>query len=85
MSFEEAFTKVVGLEGRYSDHPSDSGARPCTASQKRWRAYGYTGRCATCHWPWRTRSTRERYWDKLRLDRCVIAGARVADGSSTPQ
>lgn len=81
MSFEEAFTKVVGLEGRYSDHPSDSGGPTMYGiTEAVARAYGYTGAMRDMPLAVAHEIYKERYWDKLRLDQvCAIAGARVAD------
>lgn len=81
MSFEEAFTKVVGLEGRYSDHPDDSGGATIYGITERVaRACGYTGLMREMPLAVAHEIYRSRYWDRMHLDHVVnIAGARVAD------
>lgn len=81
MSFDEAFSKVVGLEGRYSDHPDDSGGATMYGITERVaRAYGYSGLMRDMPLTVAHEIYRARYWDKLELDHVVnIAGARVAD------
>jgi lysozyme family protein len=81
MTFEEAFAKVVGLEGRYSDHPSDSGgATMYGITEAVARAYGFSGAMRDLPLAVAHEIYRGRYWDKLRLDQvAAIAGARVAD------
>jgi lysozyme family protein len=80
-AFEESFAKVVGIEGRYSNNPADSGGETMYGVTVRVaRSYGYTGPMnlmplATAHAIYR-----DLYWDRLRLDRVVsVAGGRVAD------
>lgn len=81
MSFEESFAKVVGLEGRYAEHPDDSGgATTYGITERAARAYGYTGLMRDMPLAVAHEIYRARYWDRLHLDEVVnIAGSRVAD------
>jgi lysozyme family protein len=80
-NFEEAFTKVVGIEGRYSNNPNDSGGETMfgiTIAVA--RAYGYMGPMRSMPLAVAHEIYRKRYWDKLRLDEVAnISGARIAD------
>lgn len=69
MSFQHAFEKVVGIEGRYSNDPKDSGGETM---------YGITAAVARANWyagamrdmPLQTAQDiyRRQYWDLLRLN-----------------
>ena len=69
MTFDEAFTRLLGHEGQYSNHSQDPGGETCwgvTIAVA--RANGYTG-------PMRDMSVdaarviyRREYWDKCRAD-----------------
>lgn len=81
MNFDDAFAKVVGIEGRYANDPNDSGGETMygvTIAVA--RAFGYQGPMQ--HMPLAVAHDiyRRRYWDKLRCDEVAnIAGVRVAD------
>lgn len=79
--FEEAFAKVVGIEGRYSNNPADSGGETMfgiTIAVA--RAFGYMGAMDRMPLAVAHDIYRQRYWDKLKLDDVTnLAGARVAD------
>lgn len=81
MGFEAAFAKVVGIEGRYSNHPSDSGGETMfgiTIAVA--RAFGYMGLMNQMPLAVAHDIYRQRYWDRLRLDDVAnVAGARIAD------
>lgn len=68
-AFDPAFEHTVGLEGRYSNNPRDSGGATMYGITERVaRAYGYHGDMRDL--PLATAKTiyRAGYWDKLRLD-----------------
>lgn len=80
-NFDEAFLKVVGVEGRYSDNPTDSGgATMYGVTEAVARAYGYMGPMRDMPLSIAKEIYQLRYWNKLQLDKVAsIAGARVAD------
>lgn len=80
-NFDEAFLKVVGVEGRYSDNPNDSGgATMYGITEAVARAYGYMGPMRDMPLGIAKEIYQLRYWNKLQLDKVAsIAGARVAD------
>lgn len=79
MSFEAAFAKTVGLEGRYSNNPSDAGGETCWGiTMLVARLYGYAG--AMKDMPIATAKAiyRERYWDLMHLDYIDPISADIA-------
>jgi lysozyme family protein len=67
--FEQAFKQVVGIEGRFSDDPDDSGGATMFGITERLaRAHGYTG--ATRNLPLSKAQSiyRAEFWDPLRLE-----------------
>ena len=80
-NFDEAFLKVVGVEGRDSDNPNDSGgATMYGITEAVARAYGYMGPMRDMPLGIAKEIYQLRYWNKLQLDKVAsIAGARVAD------
>jgi lysozyme family protein len=81
VTFDDSFEKVVGIEGRYSHNPRDSGGETMYGITLRVaRAYGYQGPMQAMPLATAKAIYREGYWDKLRLDQvAAVAGARVAD------
>lgn len=79
--FVESFARVIGIEGRYSNDPADSGGETMYGITVRTaRAYGYQGPMALMPLSVAHSIYREVYWDRLRLDQvAALAGARVAD------
>lgn len=81
MSFDEAFNRVVGIEGGYVNDPKDSGgATRYGITERVARAYGYQGQMEMMPLSIAKSIYRERYWDKLLLENvAAVAGGRVAD------
>jgi lysozyme family protein len=81
MAFDESFGNVVGIEGRYSDNPADSGGPTMYGITLRVaRANGYQGEMKLMPLSAAKAIYRTIYWDRLKLDMVSnIAGARVAD------
>ncbi len=81
MSYEGAFEKIIGIEGRYSNNPNDSGGETMYGITARVaRAYGYSGPMNMMPLATAKQLYRAIYWDKLRLDEVSnVVGARVAD------
>lgn len=78
--FEEAFRRVVMVEGGYSDHPSDTGGKTQFGiTEAVARANGYAGDMRVL--PLATAKTiyKRQYWDTLRLDDVDAIAPRVAD------
>lgn len=68
-TFHEAFEHTVGLEGRYSNDPADSGGETAWGITERVaRAYDYWGAMASMPLETAKAIYRERYWDLMRLD-----------------
>lgn len=80
-NFDEAFLKVVGVEGRFSDKPNDSGGPTMYGiTEAVARAYGYMGPMRDMPLGIAKEIYQLRYWNRLQLDKVAsIAGARVAD------
>jgi lysozyme family protein len=80
VSFDEAFKDVVGIEGRYSNDPKDSGGETMYGITLRVaRAEGYTGAMDAMPLAIAKSIYRSKYWDLHRLDSVMaIAGGRVA-------
>lgn len=69
MNFDQAFEKLIGHEGGYSNHPDDPGAETMYGvTAKVARANGYTG--AMIDLPLATAKAiyRQSYWDTVRAD-----------------
>lgn len=69
MNFEAAFTRLLGHEGRYSNHPSDPGGETCwgvTVAVA--RANGYEGPMKEMSVDVARTIYRREYWDKCRAD-----------------
>ena len=69
MTFDEAFTQLLGHEGGYSDHPSDPGGRTMWGITERVaRAHGFTGDMRTLTRDEAKRIYRADYWEPVRAD-----------------
>lgn len=69
MNFDQAFTKLLGHEGGYVDHPSDpGGATRWGVTERVARANGYTGDMK--EYPQEHAKTiyKRSYWDAVRAD-----------------
>jgi len=68
-TFDEAFERVVGIEGKYSNNPNDSGGETMygiTAAVA--KAHGYVGAMRNMPIGVAQAIYRAQYWDLLRLD-----------------
>lgn len=77
--FDKAFGKVVGLEGRYSNNPDDSGGETMygiTVAVA--RANGYSGPISEMPLDTAKSIYRRQYWDQMRLDEIAIISEVVA-------
>jgi lysozyme family protein len=81
VSFDEAFNKVLGIEGGFVNDARDSGgATRYGITERVARAYGYSGSMDMMPLTIAKSIYREAYWDRLRLDQVAsIVGARVAE------
>lgn len=70
MTFDEAFTELLGHEGGYSDHPDDPGGKTMWGvTEKVARAKGYTGDMKDLPVEFaKTKVYKPDYWDKVRAD-----------------
>lgn len=69
MNFDEAFERVIGFEGQYSNHPLDPGSETCwgiTASVA--RANGYAGPMRAMPLATAKDIYRRDYWQRCRCD-----------------
>lgn len=69
MSFDDAFEKVVGIEGAYSNDPNDSGGETMYGiTIQVARAYGYKDAMKDMPLSVAKVIYRKRYWEVLKLD-----------------
>lgn len=69
MNFDEAFDRLIGHEGGYSDHPSDPGGRTMWGITERVaRAHGFTADIRTLTRDEAKRIYRVDYWDACRAE-----------------
>lgn len=67
--FEKAFAHTIGLEGRYSNNPNDSGGETMFGVTKRVaEANGYRGQMKDLSLSFAKVIAKQQYWDTLRLD-----------------
>jgi lysozyme family protein len=78
--YEQSFSRVVGDEGRFSNHPDDSGGPTMYGvTERNARAFGYTGPMDRMPLSVAHAYYRKHHWDKARCDEIAyLAGARVA-------
>lgn len=77
--FDHAFERVIGVEGRYSNNPADSGGETMfgiTAAVA--RANGYAGPMRSMPIDFAKKVYRSEYWDALRLDAIADIAPRLA-------
>jgi len=68
-AFEKAFNHTVGVEGGYSDHPSDRGGKTMFGiTEAVARSYGYSGDMRSMPLSTAKDIYSKKYWDKLNLD-----------------
>jgi len=80
MSFPSAFRRTVGLEGRYSNNPADSGGETMFGITVRVaRANGYAGPMDQMPIDTAREIYKKQYWDLLKLDQIVVLSEKVAD------
>lgn len=78
-AFDKAFDAVVGIEGRYSDDPSDSGGATMFGITERVaRANGYVGDMRNMPLGVAQSIYRAQYWDLLRLDDVAQSSRPIA-------
>ena len=69
MTFDEAFTKLLGHEGGYSNHPSDPGKETMWGVTERVaRAHGYMGPMRELPVTLAKEIYRKSYWDAVSAD-----------------
>lgn len=69
MNFDEAFDRLIGHEGSYSDHPSDPGGRTMWGITERVaRAHGFTGDMRTFTRDEAKRIYQADYWEPIRAE-----------------
>lgn len=77
--FDEAFEHLIGVEGRYSCHPSDPGGATCWGiTQVVARANGYTGPMEAMPIEAAKAIYKRKYWDALALDQIGALSEHVA-------
>lgn len=75
-AFDLAFEEVVGLEGDFTDDPSDSGgATRYGITESVARRNGYSLSMSTLPLDFAKRVYRKDYWEPLRLSEIVLSGA----------
>lgn len=79
MSFDTAFAKTVGLEGRHSNNPNDrGGATMFGITERVARANGYTGDMRNLGLETAKRIAKAQYWDIMSLDAIDAISPRIA-------
>lgn len=69
MNFDDAFQHLIGIEGKYSNRPTDRGGETMYGvTIMVARRYGYTGPMKDMPLSVAKEIYRGEYWDKLRLD-----------------
>lgn len=78
-AYEQCFEKVVGIEGGFSDHPSDRGGQTKYGiTEKTARANGYVGDMKDMPIEQARAIYKMQYWNTLRLDDIAGLSLRVA-------
>lgn len=79
MSFKQAFDATVGLEGKYSNNPNDSGGETMYGiTAKVARANGYTGQMRDMPLDTACSIYRRQYWDLLQLNTIDLSSESIA-------
>lgn len=69
VTFDEAFDRLIGFEGGYSNNPVDPGAETCWGVTARVaRANGYVGEMRSMHRETAKELYRKLYWSPMRCD-----------------
>lgn len=69
MTFDEAFDRLLGHEGGYSDHPADKGGKTMWGvTEAVARSHGFTGEMRTLTREEAKRIYRADYWEPVRAD-----------------
>jgi len=77
--FDYCFQEVVGIEGDFSDHASDSGGKTrFGVTENVARAHGYEGDMRELQFETARAIYRADYWDKLQLDRIAAFSRPLA-------
>lgn len=80
VDFRDAFSKVVMIEGGYSDHPSDRGGKTMYGITERVaRAHGYDGEMRDMPLEVAEAIYKGQYWDTLRLDEVAQLSYAIAE------
>ena len=80
MSFDKAFEKVVGIEGKYSNDPNDSGGETMYGiTVQVARANGYMGAMKEMPLSTAKHIYKRQYWDVLRFDEIDPVSPAIAD------
>lgn len=80
MSFEFAFNRTVGVEGGYSNHPSDPGGETMFGiTIKVARLYGYQGDMRAMPLAVAKQIYRTKYWDLIHLDQVDAVSQVIAN------
>ena len=80
LSFDICFARVLGLEGDFSDDPSDSGgATRYGITEHVARSNGYTGDMRELPLETAKKIYRREYWDRLSLDAVALLSSRIAE------
>lgn len=80
LSFDACFARVLGVEGDFSDDPSDSGgATRYGITEHVARSNGYTGDMRELPLDVAKRIYRREYWDRLSLDAVALLSSRIAE------
>lgn len=79
MAFEQSFVKVIGVEGRYSNNPNDSGGETMYGITKKIAvANGYTHPMKDMPLSVAKVIYKKQYWDINRLDEVHALSPRIA-------
>lgn len=77
--FEKMIQEVLGVEGGWSDHPSDRGGKTMYGiTEAVARSYGYTGSMRDLPLDTALSIYRSRYWNPLNLDKVVKIRRSIA-------
>lgn len=78
-AFEKAFNHTVGVEGGYSDHPSDRGGKTMFGiTEAVARSYGYSGDMRSMPISIAKDIYSKKYWSKLNLDEIAVMSDELA-------
>jgi lysozyme family protein len=79
-AFTDSFNRVIGIEGRYSNNPKDSGGETMWGITKRTAlAHGYTGPMRTMPVEVAREIYKRGWWDEMRMDAIAPLMPRLAE------